>query len=492
MASLARFGATRILSGGLGFASVLLLARWMPVREFAAYSVLMAAVMVSAIAGSLGADRVLYREIPLAHLAHARRSVVRLLRVALLARLAVAPLAAAVIVVVTAPEQPVVPAALSLAFAVAMAVTLSLTDVVAIGANALMRFEAQARLNVGLLACRIAAFAALYHVGGELTVNEVVVITLLTDVTNAALSWWRCISRPLRPGGAAPAGQEYVDLDARTLGRRAMTNYTSYLLGLPWQGSTATLVVGAILPPGQVATFALLQGLLDRARQYLPLQLLQNAFEPLLMRRHARDGDTRHVVRTLELLRRANFVILIGLAAVCLVVGSELIGLMTKGKYPAAGPLAAFMLAALALRGVSGALFVGANVLGEMERLTRSYAAVTLVALPLLPLCASHFGAAGVVAVSIAPSVGLWGLLRLRGALCAVGAWRWRKDALAVLAAALALAAGWGLLRLVPTVAGVLAAAALVAAGYAAMATWMKVFDRRELDSLQRGLRGEG
>jgi hypothetical protein len=154
--------------------------------------------------------------------------------------------------------------------------------------------------------------------------------------------------------------------------------------------------------------------------------------------------------------------------------------------------LAALMLAALALRGVSAVLFISANVMNEMGKLTRVYAVATLLSLPLLFWCAWQFGAAGVVVVSILPSWLLWAGLRATNSQSAVGIWQWRKDAACALAAVLAVSFAMLLQSPIAGQNGSLVAAAGAALAYLAAVLGFKVFDAGDLALMRDNLRGAG
>ncbi len=494
MVKLGRFAALRVLSGALGLAWVVAVARWMPVMEFAAYAVLLAAVTLASVVGTLGVDRVLYRHVPQAHLAQSPRQVLRLAGFAVIMRLLVASPVAMGIAYVTQPADSVVSTISALAFGAALAASLVVSDVLAITANALMRFEAQARIASVALCIRLVAAGIAYEADGTLSVLVALCIVLGGDLLQSAGSYLLAVRPALRAmGDSATVSRPPYELPPlRGLLQDSGTNYASYLFGLPWQGSAAVVLVGATAGASEVALFSLLQNLVDRMRQYLPLQLLQNAFEPILVSRYTADGDRQAVATQVELLRRANFCLLAGAAAVVWPVGSELIAWATHGKYAGAGPLAALLLAALALRGVSAVLFISANVMNEMDRLMRIYGVMSLLCLLPLYWVAQRFGAEGVVLWSVAPSWLLWAGLRAGHAHCALGVWHGRKDIACLTAAGLGTAIG---LMLKSVIAGVYVPAL---AGLAAALTYFtvvlafKVFPSGDLAlmraNLQRGV----
>lgn len=486
---LGSFAAVRLLTGLFGVVWALALARWMSVASYAAYATVLASVGVAAIVGTLGVDRVLYRQLPAAHLGGAYGDVRRLLRLALAFRLMVAPVAGAVIAWATA--RSAAPWGV-VAFAAGLGASLAISDVLGIAANALVRFERQAQIVLGGLLLRLIAAGTVHAHFGVLGLEAALWISLCGDLVQALVSWHVAIRPTIRhvSNTAGTDAPPYRSVPLPALARSALVNYTAYLVGLPWQGPTAIVLVGATSGTAEVALFGLLQGLLNRIRQYLPLQLLQNAFEPLLVRRYAIDRDSSVVAGGVDLLRRANFCLLLGAAAVAWPLGSGIVAAVTRGKYLDAGPLAALMLAALALRGVSGVLFVSANVMNEMGLLMRVYAVATLIALVPLWWCAQRFGAPGVVLVSVVPSLLLWAGMRALHGRSARGVWRWRRDLRCLLAALIALAAAYALRPWAGNALLACGAALLASALYAGIVMMMRVFDRADLTLLRRSAAG--
>ena len=490
MAAIKRFAAARVLSGLAGLAWIVLLARWMPVADFAAYSVLTSVVSVASIAGNLGFDRVIYRYVPSAHLRGDSAYVLRLVWFALLPRLVVASVCA-----VGAMWWVIQPSGtLSLYHACLaggmLSISLAISDVTATTADSLMRFETQARLVLSMLVIKLAMLFFIHWEVDVLDVLDVLMIVLAVDLMQSVLSGLLAIRPALREGPAPLSLDDVEPLPVlmKTVPLAGM-NYLSYLLSIPWQGSTARIVVGKLAATPEVALFGLLQTVADRLRLYLPIELLRSAFEPLLVRRYALDRNAASLVRDLELLRRLNFVILIAVAASSAVGGSEIVSMITAGKYQNAGPLAALIALALAVRSVNGVLWIGANVLGRMRALTVSYALITLVLLPLLWLSAKWFGAYGVAFVSLTPSVLVWAVLRWRDDPVVAGLWDLRRDAACLSVASMALAVGWMIKSTMPGNLGAMIAVCLFLLIYGLGSALLHVVTRDEIVRLSQFLR---
>jgi hypothetical protein len=371
-----------------------------------------------------------------------------------------------------------------------LSMSLAISDVSATTADSLMRFETQARLVLTMLTVRISMLVFIHWAFDAIDVLDVLMIVLAVDLMQSILSGLLAIRPALceRPAARSLDDVELLPELMKTVPLASM-NYLSYLLSLPWQGSTARIVVGKLAATPEVALFGLLQTVADRLRLYLPIELLRSAFEPLLVRRYALDRDATSLVRDLELLRRLNFVILVAASASFAVGGSEIVSMITAGKYQNAGPLAALIALALAVRSVNGVLWISANVMGRMSALTVSYALVTLVLLPLLWLSAKWFGAYGVAFVSLTPSVLVWAVLRWRDDPVVAGLWDLRRDAACLSVASMALAVGWMIKSAMPGNLGAMIAVCLFLLIYGLGSAFLHVVTRDEIVRMGQFLR---
>lgn len=491
MARLGRFAATRVVTGLLGLLWIFALARWMPVAAYAGYAVLMAAVAVAGLVGAFGTDRVLYRELPLACHARARAQVLRLLGFALAPRLVVAPAGTVVLIAWAAARQTQFNDPWVWWFGVGLALSAAFSSVLGVGANAMLRFEVQARIAAAMLAVRLAAAAALYFAHGDILLLQALAIVLVANLLEAALSWLLAIRRALPPLRVPPA-VEHKGQPLAVLARAALANYLSYLFALPWQGAAAIMLVGRFGAPHEVALFSLFQNLIERMRLYLPLQLLQNAFEPLLMHRYARDRDRAHVLRVLDVLRRINLFIL-GLAAVIAAAcGDPLLAWATGGRYSEGWLLLVVLVVALGMRGIGSVLYIAANVFNQMGALARAQGLVSIVGVVPLVLAAWWFADYGVAVTQAFAGIALWVVMYAWGKTSARGLWRPRADIWAALGLAAGAAAGhWTRQHALqgPLVSTALALLVGVAI-YLATSLWLKPLIRRsEIRDLQLSLR---
>lgn len=491
MASLKHFALTRVGAGLAGILLALAVARWMPVADFAHYVLLLSASGVAAIFSSFGLDRVIYRYVPEAHMAHDARFIFRLGGLAILARVLIGGAAAVLVLLLS---QPVLSQASSLVLVALFTAILGLSEVLGILANSLLRFELQARLSLAILLLRLASLGVLYWLAGALSFLVVVSVFLVTECL-LALSLGLLAVRPALAecSKGNDGGHQFAAPGLSFLFRQSFANYGSYLCGLPWQGSSLRLIVGHVAGVPEIALFGFVQTLADRARQYLPIQLLQNALEPLLTREYALSRDPGPLQARLDLLRRVNFCLLLLGACLAWLAGSELVVLLTAGKYQGAGPLCAQIALMLAIASLAGVLWISANVLQRMPELSTCFAGVSLALLPALYFAGLGYGAQGVVWVACLPPLLLWAVLRARKSPVACGIWRWHKDLLALLAGLLALAAALLLKSLGEGLIYLLLSVIVLGGIFAMLCCLLRVFTRADLNALRQVLKsGQG
>lgn len=469
------FFLVRIISGLSGFLWAILLARFLSIDDFARYAAITSAVAVAGLVASLGLDRLIYRYVPAAHLRADGRFVVRLGASVLCSRLLISPMVTVAFIAFGvlgqhAADRP----SQTLGLAFLLAATLAFSGVFNDMANALLCYERQARINLFNLLLRLAVAWVLHAFEGQLSLVEALTVMLVTEWLQILCGACWCLVPALR-GIAASSGQA-VGEPAPSMAqvfKLALGNYAFYMLALPWQGSTLRLLVASTSSAAMTALFGLVQTIADRLKQYLPFQLLKNATEPHLVRQYTLDRDVLRLNRSIDLIRRLDFLVLTVLATLAAVLGSELIAQVTAGKYLTAGPYAAATLMVLALAGITSAIWVQANTVGTIHHLSIGYGLVTAVLLLPMWWAASRHGPAGVLAVAALPSPlvwcymwwrvgadalrGLWSVSRdlglLLSAACAVlvGRWTlsamglsWHGMALAAVATTLALAGlGW-------------------------------------------------
>jgi O-antigen/teichoic acid export membrane protein len=486
MTSLKTFASTRVVSGLVSIGLAFALVRWMDVEDFAKYIVLVSAAGVASLIASLGLDRVMYRYVPAAQI-HGHLDFLRNLgRFAIISRLALSAVLSILILWITGTISQIQHSKGEYLIVCVFAAALGATDVLSILANSLLRFETQAKIGLVALLFRAGCLSLLALTTHSLDLDLVMLVLLAAEIAQSTALYAIAV-RPELQKMAAPAelkGSEQPPNRAE-IQRLAITNYLSYIIGLPWQGSLLRVLVGSFATVSDTALFGFLQTLADRLRQYLPIQLLQNALEPLLVRKHTIDRDSRALCNVLEMLRRINFTLLLIGVIVSMLVGNEVIAFVSKGKFTQAGNLCALIIFSLALNSIGGVLWISCNVLHQMTNLTRAFGLITLSLIPFLGLACFYGGSFNIALVTLLPTPLTWIVLRLKGNLASIGLWQIGKDTRALFSAISAFAVGWGIKDAWSTPIGMALAVLASIAAYLTLLWGLQVIKKADVRDLR-------
>lgn len=164
-----------------------------------------------------------------------------------------------------------------------------------------------------------------------------------------------------------------------------LLNQSSLLYG----SAPNRLVAAYFLPVADVALLGVTDNLLNLVRRFLPTRMLMSMVRPLAMAKFADGGDFRAVAEISEFVYRINLILLTLPIAILAVVGPPLMDWLTGGKYGAAAYLMMGFLVVLIAEGsrVLVELMVQAlekNPIFFWTNLLQS--ASLLLAIPLLPI----------------------------------------------------------------------------------------------------------
>lgn len=481
MASLKGFAVIRVVTGLSGIAIPLILVRWMSVEEFAQYLIAVSAISIAGILSGFGMDRVLYRFLPEAYLRNDAVFASKLIGIAFVPRLLLAPVVVLAILTALVPlhAQEAIWAPISLGCALAIVVGLS--EVVGHAASSLMKFQLQAAVVLAGIVVRLAVLCLISLLVGVLKLVWVLLILVGVEFLQLVVVAFAVVMPVLRRMRIAEANGDRASWPTwRSLGKMALSNYGSYILGLPWQGSMLRVIVGFHAGAAVIAAFGFLQTLADRLKQYLPMQILQTAVEPVMVRRFAEGESLTVIIGQLDLLRRVSAYPIIGLAVAFGIAGDPIISIVTGGKYTDAGLLAALILVGLAASTISSVLWISSSIAHEMPLLLRRFALISVFLFPIMWFAAKHAGGIGVAVVAMLVSPALWCALRWSPSKATVGTWDWGKDLRVAVVAIALVVIGRILVRDAAVVASIAVACGAFLA-YAAGVVLLRTLRREDL-----------
>lgn len=446
---MADFLTGRAIQGALSFAVMILLARYMPVVEYAYYVAATAAATLLGSLSKFGLDRVITRYLPegRTHAGVAElRAFLRLLRGLRLLAVGGLALALGALWSWLAPLINLVPDLGMLVAVAGFALSHAFTAFQRISLQSLMLQRGLRQATTVVWSLRLAGVVAL-AAAGDLDVQKALWIATVSE--GAGLVWMARAERDLmrQLANQRVAGDAVVGWPGSwsPIRRFALQNYASQLAGLPAQGPMLRVIGAVFLPPHALAAYGFFQALAESLRAYLPLQLTRALFEPVALGRYARDRDFSRLNATVSTLYKLNLLVLLPFGTWFLVGGEGAVRLLMGGKYAEHSWILAASVLPIAFASHWALLVVVANAVGASTRLVWGSAAgsiaVMAVLLGTLPLW-------GVAALILAAAVGgaLANLVVMAGIRQLGFPYHvdWRRIARMAAFATLAALASWG------------------------------------------------
>lgn len=228
---------------------------------------------------------------------------------------------------------------------------------------------------------------------GSLSLKGVILMELASEIVIFALllmgflTRWR--SDPLRAQG----DRGWLHHNWGRLRRFAIWGYLQGLATLLYGGSANRIAASATLPAGTVGLFGFVDSLTDYGQRYLPTRMLNGMIQPLFFARYSQTGDFQELSRLANMTFRASLLAL-GLPAVLLLTGGEaLLNWLTAGKYGQAAYLVAGMIFVLGLE----------SLRSQMELMVQAVERNEIFLVSNLMLSTSL-----VVSLALLPYIGLW------------------------------------------------------------------------------------
>ena len=399
------FAAIRVLTGLLGLFVPIVLARNMILAAYADYALLLSMVMLVVVAGSLGYDRGAFRFVPplyaAGHVFSALQLGAELILMRLLASIVLATGVTWVALEVSFVATPI--AAISAPLFVTMVAIIATTEGLTVTASAFALHRTVATIGLLILLVRSCAFAGHLWIGEEaLTLEYVIRVTLWTESLQAALvalAVLRLLGRRVVQRDQLP--QSTPVTDRRVILKCCLSAWGAYLTAMPTQGPALRLLVGVFADTASLAAFAFFQQLADRAKAFLPLQLVLPSIETSLSARrvnHVRADAT--VLGALTVMARVNLFVLCIALVVLIAAGPEIEHLLTKDRFGQHLLVAALLIGQLMFSSIESALWSAYNAAGDAVLLNRASMISSLIAVPIVMAAGALTGAIGVAAVA--------------------------------------------------------------------------------------------
>lgn len=227
----------------------------------------------------------------------------------------------------------------------------------------------------------------------SLSLQSVVLMELASELVIFALllagflNRWR--SDPLRTQG----DRGWLPDNWGRLRRFALWGYLQGLATVLYGGSANRIAASATLPTGTVGLFGFVDSLTDYGQRYLPTRMLHGMIQPLFFARYSQSGDFKDMGRLANMTFRASLLALGLPAVVLLAAGEPLLNWLTAGKYGQAAYLVAGMIFVLGLE----------SLRSQMELMVQAVERNEIFLVSNLMLSSSLL-----ISLALLPYVGLW------------------------------------------------------------------------------------
>lgn len=372
----------RGMSAAAGFLTVILLVRHMEVSAYAAYTAILGFCLLAGMLSGLGMERALARFIPEGVMQHPGAPLMRFIWWTSAARLVILLLLVCALYfswpAVTAcfaglalvPQFP-----LALAAVLASSAMFQLFSAVM---QAMVQQKSLTRILVVQWGGRLVLVLAILGSGAGITLEQALWLMAVPDGIGAVILGWaihRCLTIPRDEAKLAPPqahGQDGPWPPWRQVGKLSLNNYGYNLLAALPQGSSMIILAAAFLAAPFVAVYGFYINLIERFRQYLPLQFMLNLAEPVLIAGYVRDGNFLRLCHHGRLLYKLNLLLLLPALAWLGAVAAPVTHILTGGKYTEHAWILPMLIAQLALGGHATILQIIINAIGKSGILTVS------------------------------------------------------------------------------------------------------------------------
>jgi pyruvyl transferase EpsO len=365
----------RGMSAVAGFATVILLVRHMQVSAYAGYTAILGLTTVAGMLAGLGMERALTRFIPEGHLHHPPQLLARFIWVTSALRLAVMTAVIAAVWLawpLLAAHFPGLGETFPLGVAFLMLNT-AMFQLFSAVMQALVQQKTLTRILVVQWGGRLLLILALVAAYADIGLEQAVWLMAIPDGIGA-LILVAVIHRYLAglPQQDAQAGQHAPWPPWKQVRRLSLDNYGYNLVAALPQGSAMIVLAASLLAAPFVAAYGFFINLIDRVKQYLPLQFMLNLAEPVLIAGYVKDGDFERLCHHNRLLYKFNLMFLMPALAWIAAVAPQLTAMLTGGKYADHAWILPLLILQLALGSHATIIQIIINAIGKSQILSVS------------------------------------------------------------------------------------------------------------------------
>lgn len=266
--------------------------------------------------------------------------------------------------------------------------------VILLEAMLLQRF-AQRCMTIYVVA-RLLLLIALYK-AGSLDLKTLIWIEFSANTLAALAGGWMFLT--CVPLGGMQNGLALIRLYRQRMLRFAFFNYVAQVTFQLFNAEVMKLLVTRLLGVLQSARYGFALGVVETVQRYLPAVLLLRLIKPVFVSRYTQSGDFAQLNGMARLILKLNLLVLFPAITLAAVYGSELLALLSGGKY---GDAQWILVGGLVLLIPSSHQLVLSILAGTLEKNSMQLVAglASTVAFPCALLLIPDMGPMGAIASS--------------------------------------------------------------------------------------------
>ena len=330
----------RGLSGLAGFATVILMARYMDVTSYAGFTALSGLISFAGILAGLGLERTISRYLPEARLDRSVDELERFIWQLTAVRLAASLLACLLIYVFWQPILSVFNDVKLTNFPVSLAcfiVAETLFQHFSSVFQSLIQQKALTRILVVQWAGRLVMIFVMMRNGHHIDLEEALWIMALPEMLGLiafVIIHKKYLTALKQSQLNAVSNETSVTWpDWPEITKMSANNYGFMLLAAPPQGYFMKMLAATFLPTQMVAAYGFFINIAEKVRQYIPLHFMYNLIEPVMVGNYLKNKDFAALTKRCQWLYKSNLLLLIPAIAWVAAAGTYIIAALTAGKY---------------------------------------------------------------------------------------------------------------------------------------------------------------
>lgn len=378
----------RGLGGIAGFLIVILIARYSSVSVYATFTVLTGIISMVGMFSSMGVERVLTRFLPEAKLNHTPKTLRNFILIVTSFRVAVVSLITLCLCLVWGLLPTLIDKVSLGPFSVVIAIFM-IAETMFQHFSTIFQSLVEQRSLTRVMAIqwmgRLILLAYFLSHSTTLSIDQIFLAMLIPEVLGVVTFIGLLSLKIQRLDLRVESNRHWPNWNEVT--KAAIHNYGFCILSYPPQSAFIRLVAGAFLPTHLIAAYGFFSSLMEKGRQYLPLNFFYGLVEPVLIGQFIQHGDFSRLAENAKKLFLANLLVLMPAIAILLVAGKELVETLTTRSFLDER----WLLILLVVQLISGShivlLQLITNALGLSKLLTRS-SIFALVAMLIFWICA--------------------------------------------------------------------------------------------------------